>query len=203
MDMVMNWLKSIDQIIFNQIDLFKNTKYYEQFMDFMNQLSDDQQRLVTYVISAIFILGPLLVVGIIGLNTYTLKSNLNTKKEIQATTYKFINQADRLQSLQQTILGPRAPGSQNELKASLNAFNIDPNKLSVDNFKQESSHNSPQIKQISADIIYKQLVLSDFVDLVKKLITINKVRISAIEINRDDSEKLLSGRINILQYAKK
>ena len=203
MNTMMNWLKAIDQIIFNQIDLFKNTKYYEQFMDYMNQLNYEHQRLVTYLISAVFIFGPLLIVGIMGLNTYGLKSNLNTKKEIQASTYKFINQADRLQSLQQTILGPRAPGNQNELKASLIAFNIDPNKLSVDNFKQESSNNSPQIKQISAEIIYKKLVLSDFVDLVKKLITINKVRISAIEINRDDSEKLLSGKINILQYTKK
>ena len=203
MNMIMNWLKAIDQIIFNQIDLFKNTKYYEQFMDYMNQLNYEHQRLVTYLISGVFIFGPLLIVGIMGINTYSLKSNINTKKEIQASTYKFINQTDRLQSLQQTILGPRAPGNQNELKVSLNAFNIDPNKLSVDNFRQESSHNSPQIKQISAEIIYKKLVLSDFVDLVKKLITINKVRISAIEINRDDSEKLLSGKINILQYAKK
>lgn len=203
MNGIMNLLKAIDLAIFNQIDNFKDSKYYEQLMDFMSQLSEGQQKLFKYAFSIFIIIPPAIVVVVLAINLLFLESTLDTKKEIHNNIYKFNNQKGRLLSLQRKVLNPKAPKTKNELKNSLQSIGIDQKKLVIRNFKQKKFPNAPKIKQINADIIFKKIALGDFVGLIKKLIKVNKMRINGVEINRDSKTKLLSGKVSVLQYIKK
>ena len=113
-----------------------------------------------------------------------LEGTVSTKKEIQNTIHRFINQKDKLGSLQRKVLSPRAPKNKAELKSSLRSIGVDQKKLRVKNFKLKSFKNAPKIQQINADIAFTKVALSDFTEILTKLITVNKVRINGVEVNR-------------------
>ena len=112
--------KKIDEFVFGQVENFKNSSTYQQFMDQFSGLDDSAQKYINHLFAVLVVFIPLLLIGVLEFQNYKLKSGLNTKRDIYNGLGETSLKSKRLSQIEKRILGPRKITSQGELQEVLN-----------------------------------------------------------------------------------
>ena len=73
--------KKIDEFIFGQVENFKNSSTYQQFIDQFSGLDNAAQKHINHFFAILVVLIPLLLIGFLEFKNYKLNSVLDTKRE--------------------------------------------------------------------------------------------------------------------------
>ncbi|MCY4524275.1 MAG: hypothetical protein OXB84_06015 [Halobacteriovoraceae bacterium] len=202
MNKIFKLYRNIDEFLFKQIDRFKNSNYFQKYIDEISKLEEHHQRKINQALIFLLLCSPILMVLFLFLGNYSIKSELATKRDIIDLVNDIQSNKAKLSSLGRNLISQYKIKSmqdlQNRLQVILENMQINLENMQVDNFKSFSPISG--ISQTQADLEFKNFSMNELVDFLTELMTENKAKISSIDIKKH--KNTLSGKIHIIQYEK-
>lgn len=193
-------IKTIDNFLFEQISTIKAVSVYGDFQEFLANLNDDIRDIVKYAISMGLILIPFIFVLAFWSTNLGLKEDLEVHKMIYSQANKIIQEDKIFGEAGKSLISPGAPRTENDLSSKigllLSRARIDTQKIRVQNFNSESF--SDKISQNTADIVFNDLTTEQLGKMASEIIFRQKAQINNIEVVRNDTKKLLEGKMSIV-----
>jgi hypothetical protein len=203
MEKTKNFFLAIDQFIFKIIDQIKGDSSFQKLDDLLTNMNDDEQKITAQVFVFLLILVPYLFVFYFFFTNYSLKKEIELKKEIIASTSVLSGHKDELFTLSTQFLSPNPIANKNELEMRLDEIKvrtqIRPDKLSVIEFNLLSQTST--ISKISAKLQFHSFGTQDFSNLLREMSDSERFKIMAIKLNKNMSTNLLDGTIEFKHLA--
>lgn len=194
--------KKIDEFIFSQIDNLKASPVYQQMIDQVSSLDDESQKKINYGLSIFIVLFPILIILFLVWKNVDLNNSLKLKRDIQLSTSEISTKIRRLKNVEMGVIGPSIIASeeelQNSLKNILKSQNIAPDKFSVSEFG--ISESITNLKRVSALLGFRNLSINDLTNVLRELISTEKMIILDLVIKKDPATELLVGSIKIYHH---
>ena len=193
------FFQRIDRMVFEQIDLFKKTSFYEEILDKIETVSQGQGKVFIQILSGVLILLPLVVTLIFWLGNIDLKNSLEVKKEISQTIYDY----KRKNSISEPL---KSKGiSRNPLRTKEDFVNV-MNALSSkkQNFQIEKITFKKISKKMGRSRVmlkFNNLTTGALFETMGGLIAQHKARVSHVRIRKDKILKTLKGEMELVFYS--
>lgn len=194
--------KKIDEFVFSQIDNLKASPVYQQMIDQVSSLDDESQKKINYGLSIFIVFFPILIILFLVWKNVDLNNSLKLKRDIQLSTSEISTKIRRLKNVEMGVIGPNIIASeeelQNSLKNILKSQNIAPDKFSVSEFS--ISESITNLKRVSASLGFRNLSINDLTNVLRELISTEKMIILDLVIKKDPTTELLMGSIKIYHH---
>ncbi len=194
--------KKIDEFIFSQIDNLKASPTYQQMIDQVSSLDDESQKKINYSLSIFIVLFPILIILFLVWKNVDVNNSLKLKRNIQLSTSEISTKIRRLKNVEMGVIGPNIIASEEELQSAikniLKSQNIAPDKFSVSEFN--ISESITNLKRVSALLGFRSLSINDLTNVLRELISTEKMIILDLVIKKDPSSELLTGSIKIYHH---
>lgn len=195
--------KRLDTEVFQAIDKLKSHPNYQSFLDFYTNLEDEQQRLFKAgSLLALFAL-PLLILSIFFFQNLSLKADFAKRAEIYTKANEILAKNSGVRQVSSNILSQNPIDSSDmivsKVMASLAPFGIDQKKIRISNF--ETNEVSSSIINSQALFSFTDMSVQELMDTFIGLIRREKFRIESVEIKRNESTNLLSGKFQAIHYS--
>ncbi len=196
--------KHIDDFIFKQLDVFKESEAKSKINDALNSLTEQQHKIFSQAGSFILILIPFIILTIIMISNSMLKSEIAIKKEILSEINYFNSKKSEVESVGRQIISPHSIKNTDDLNKRLQRITsqkgIDANSVKVVSF--EVLEKSGAIEKSEATINVSKLTSKNLADLLQRLLDSEKLKIYEMSLKRDDKLSLIDGSIKFTHYAK-
>lgn len=197
-------LKIIDRAIFKKIDQIRTHPSYQKILENLSNIPEELQGLVNYIITFVIIISPLSVIVFMFFQVNHLESDLTTKSQILELTQKIINKSDEVKKASRMLIAPRSIEKKADMVRLVSAVatgvGIPSAQLRVQNF--ESTQSSPNIVEAKTSIVFNNLTLKAFASLIQEMENKQKMRISGLEIQKNQNLKFLNGTFWISHFGK-
>lgn len=194
--------KKIDEFIFAQIENFKTSSIYNQLLDLTSSLDDEAQKKVNYAVSIFIVLFPIMIIFFLVWKNIDVQNALKIKRNIEISTTEISSKIRRLKNVETNVIGPNSIASEGELQNALNGIlkplNISFEKVTISEFVVSESITN--LKRVSAKLEFKNLSLNEVTNLLRELISKEKMIIPDLVITRDPTSELLIGSIKIYHH---
>lgn len=193
----------VDELIFKQIDLLKQSQPYQQTMNQLNSLNDFQLKVLNQAVSVLIISIPLVILLIVFFMNVSFNSQLQVKRDILTEINNFTSAQKQLQSLGKNIISGGAISRRKDFSSkvgnSLVTAGGERSKIKVIDF--ESNPKDGIVKSIGV-VKFEKLstgVLSLFLgDLVDR----GKFRISNLQVKKNLKDNVLRGQVEVHHYGR-
>ncbi|PIK15295.1 hypothetical protein [Halobacteriovorax sp. JY17] len=196
--------KHIDDFIFKQLDVFKESEVKSKINDALNTLTEQQHKIFSQVGSFLLILIPFVVLTIVMISNSMLKSEISIKKEILSEINYFNAKKSEVESVGRQIISPHSIKNTGDLDKRLQRITsqkgIDSSSVKVVSF--EVLEKSGAIEKSEATINISKLTSKNLADLLQRLLDSEKLKIYEMSLKRDDKLSLIDGSIKFTHYAK-
>lgn len=193
----------MDNWLFTQMDNFKKSPAYGKLNQQLSFLSEKQRLILNNTCAALFILFPFFVSLLLIFSNFSLRGEIEMKKEILDISGKILSNQKQLQKATSQIFSANPIADKNLLVARLNqtlrSLNIALSKVGVTNFEQTTTKYDAN--KITADITFKELTVNEAFDFLKQLSSREKFQISAISISKEKASNLLTGSLSVAQVS--
>jgi len=194
--------KKIDEFVFGQVENFKNTPTYQQFIDQFSGQDDFLQKNENHIFAILVVLIPLILIAIIEIQNFQLSKTLDIKRDIYTSLGETSIQSKRISLIEKKILGPRQITSQSELQGILNqiikSVGITGDKIKIS--QVTTAKFLANVGRLSATIKFNGFSTPNFTNLLKALISKEKMVVPKLLVKRNKSSELLEGEINIYHH---
>jgi hypothetical protein len=194
--------KKIDEFIFGQVENFKNSATYQQFMDQFSGLDDSAQKYTNHIFAVLVVLIPLLLIGVLEFQNYKLKSVLNIKRDIYSSLGETSLKSKRLSQIEKRILGPRKITSQGKLQEVLNqivkASGLKGDKIKLANVT--TNNILANLGRLDATIKFNGFSTPNLTNLLRDLIKKEKMVIPKLSVVKNNTKETLEGEILIYHH---
>jgi len=191
--------KKIDEFVFGQVDNFKNSSTYQQFIDQFSGLDDSAQKHINHFFAILVVLIPLILIGIVEVQSYKMSKTLDIKREIYNSLGETSIKSKRLSLIEKRILGPRKITSQNELQSILNqiikATGLKEDKIKITGVK--TSNILKNLGRLDATIKFNSFSTPNLTNFLRDLIKKEKMVIPKLSVIKNKTSELLEGEILI------
>lgn len=193
-----------DSLIFEQIDMVKQSQAYLWFSEGISGLDDDLRKFVSKI-TLLFLIG---VPFILILLFWNINSNLRAKVETKLKTHdlaKSIIQGKKnlKSSGGNFIKGLGISNSEqmgSKIKSVLSSSKIATEQIKVKEFSTDTSISS--IIKSEAKIFFEKLSLADMTNLIKNLTTRQSFKINEVEIKRNSDDGSLTGFFHVYHFGR-
>jgi hypothetical protein len=190
--------KKIDTFLFKQVDVFKASAVYAKIQEPMSLMDDEVRLYVNNSIAILFVIIPLFFLGFFLYLNLNLRSENKIKKEILSVGQEIIVNRGEVNSTAQMLI---LNGIDNEMslnqkiKSIASTSGIDGNKLQVSQFTTDSGFAGTN--RISAIITVNRFSANDLTHLLNSLIYRERIKVSGMNLRKNETEAQLDGIINI------
>lgn len=195
-------LKKLDLLIFKKLDEFKNTANYAQLVDFYSNLEEEQQKLMKWLLLISTAVIPLAFILFFLSQNSTLQDNLDKRVDLVHTMQQIISQNSEIGGLSGSISAPNAIESeaalQTRLSNVLSSAGVDLGKIRINNFSSENLSES--LLRSEADYRFDGLSTEQLMTLFTALMQREKLKISSVNINRNNKSNLLDGTFHGIHF---
>lgn len=204
MDKAKNLFIKIDEFIFQKIDVLKNDSSFQKFNEYLSGIEEDQQKILSQVLTFSLILLPYLVVAFLWWGNHKTKKNLEVKNQILEQIATLNGSRDTLNTVSSTYVSPTPINGREDLEARIVNMNsttgIDQSKVQVLNFSQLSTSNT--ISKVEALVSFKNFGTQDFSNFMSALVEQEKFKVMRIDLAKDAATNLLNGEVSLLHLGK-
>jgi hypothetical protein len=196
------FFKKIDEFIFAQIDNLKASSAYQQLIDQASELDDESQKKINYGLSILIVLFPIMVIFFLMWKNIDVNNSLKLKRSIQLSTSEISSKIRRLKNVEMNVIGPNIIASegelQNSLKNILKSQNIGADKFNISEF--DVSESITNLKRVSAVLGFRDLSINQLTNVLRELISTEKMIVPDLVIKKDPATELLTGSIKIYHH---
>ena len=196
--------KHVDDFIFKQLDIFKESEAKSKINDTLNSLTEQQHKIFSQVGSFILILIPFVILVSVMISNSMLKSEISLKKEILTEVNYFNSKKAEVENVGRQIISPHSIKNSGELNNRLQRITrqrgISSDSVKVVSF--DSLEKSGAIEKSEATIRVYKLTSKNLADLLQRLLDSEKLKIYQMDLKRDDKLSLIEGSIKFTHYAK-
>jgi hypothetical protein len=196
------FFKKIDEFIFAQIDNLKASSAYQQLIDQASELDDESQKKINYGLSVLIVLLPIMVIFFLVWKNIDVNNSLKLKRSIQLSTSEISSKIRRLKNVEMNVIGPNIIASegelQNSLKNILKSQNIGADKFNISEF--DISESITNLKRVSAVLGFRDLSINQLTNVLRELISTEKMIVPDLVIKKDPATELLTGSIKIYHH---
>lgn len=194
----------MDEAIFKGIEEIKGRPELQKIFDEVNALSEEQQKVLNYSLSILAILVPVLLTLFIFWQNASLKSDIETRQQILREVAENSQKKNQLELTGRNIIGPGEitglPDLQRLTRSALSSRGVSADSVTITDFDQTSAGEG--LTQTSATLNFSSLTTQELAALFQDLIQRQKVKVSAIQLEKSDQSKLLEGSFQIYHFSK-
>ncbi len=198
---IANLFKTIDNFLFQKIDIIIQQQFYTNLIDTLGNLNDKSRRVMRELIGIVIVSIPVMIAVFIFILNMNLKNDIENKKEVLQLTNSIISKEKEYSRKSRFVFTNKRITTKNALNSSINSLlrkvKISPRNVTVKNFVND---DSTRIIRNTADLKFNQLSTNNIVDLIQKLVSTEKMKISSLTVKKDKKTKLLFGNIKINQF---
>jgi hypothetical protein len=195
-------LKRADSFLFLKIDEFRKTPTYGKILETYAGLEDEQQKIAKWVLIALTIALPFLLVCIMWLSNSNFESDVDNRIALVERMQRIISDNGDIGGLASSVASPVSINSDSDLtgrlSSALSSSGIDLGKMRVSNFSAESV--TPTLNRAEADFRFDGLTTEQLVSVFTSLIQSERFRISAVSITRNSKSNLLDGTFHGVHF---
>ncbi len=199
-----NYLKQLDLFLTEQVRKLEALSEYQRFQEFLSSLNEREKKIVSETIHLGLVLIPLLLLLPVWFSNWSLKSDIDEKKNLIKTYEQYIKSKENLDLSGQDIYASGRIDSEQDAQIKIKSFlqrsNIDPNKVAVVNFRPGPT--SENLKETQLEVKFQGLAMAEFADFLGSLINIEKFKIANIRVEKDQANSLLQGHIGLNHFAR-
>jgi hypothetical protein len=197
-----DFLRKIDQVIFDKVDEFKKTNAYVQIFETYATLDDEKQKISKLILLGLTVLIPFLFVFFFWLNTQKISQDLNARIKLVEVMQDLINQNNEVGGLAGTMGSSSPIESQDALSqrlaSILNASGFNVSKIAINNFI--SQNISESLVKSEADFKFTDITTDEMVTLFLNMIQNERFKVSSVEITRSNSDNKISGIFHAIHF---
>jgi len=197
--------KKVDTFVFKQVELIKSHPQVTPLLAKIEQLPDAQQKIINQVSTLILGFSPLFLFLILFFQNVSLRSELDSNEELLAVINNIASKSNELSQVTRQLAGPQAyedkTAFEQKLRGLLAGKGIDPTNLNIQNF--ESGQSTEEITSFTASLTFKRLSTAQMIDVIEGFMIQDKMKISSLEIIRNDENSTLAGTIGIQHIGKR
>ena len=194
----------IDQFLFQKIDQLKSEQIFQQFIDKISTLGHSQQKILNQTITISCFLLPFLIVSMVFLKNCNIKSEINTKKEIIQLINKYSQKNSQFSAMSRQVLSPHKIDSKSSLNRRitnlLSRKKISTSKVTVNKFNKSDEDN--ELSKTEANMTFTKFSILELTSFLEELLQTERMRISSMNIKKNNKQNFLSGDINVIHYGK-
>lgn len=196
--------RPIDEAIFKAVDEIKNHPQLSKITDEISALPENQQKVINQLFSAFLVLVPFLIVLFLFNQNANQKSNIALKEEIIKLITETNHKSNELALSSRHIVGSGVINNISDLqrlvRSSLTAAGATPDAISINEFDQASAGDS--LTRTVATLNFTNLSTQNFTTVLQDLLSQQKMKISAIQIEKRGEDNLLQGSLEIYHFSK-
>lgn len=196
--------KSIDEAIFKAVEEVKGQPQIQKLIDEVKALPEEQQKIINHSLSILVILTPIFLTLFFFWQNAVQRSNIETRQLILQEVAENSKKKNQLELTGRNIIGP---GEINELsdlqrlvRSALSSRGVTADSVTVTDFYQSSAGEG--LTQTSATLNFSALSTQDLTSLFQDLIQRQKVKISALQVEKKEQNNLLDGSFEIYHFSK-
>jgi hypothetical protein len=198
-----SWLKKIDSFIFEKIDLFKKSPNYSPIQDFYTSLEDEQQKWVKVLLLLSVFVVPLLLLFSFWISNAFLSSDYKERYAIVQKAQQIIREQQKVDVLASNLISESPVDSQDSMNSlllnALGGTGVDLARVKVAGFKLEDIGGN--LVKSESDITFDSLSTEQLMDVFINLFSRAKVKISAVNIEKNEASQLLFGTFHIIHFS--
>jgi hypothetical protein len=198
-------LKRLDLLIFQKIDQFKKSPSYSQIQDLYSSLEEEQQKVAKILMVLVAIALPFLLVFTFWLVNNIHYNNLDFRKKIVSKSQDILRQQNKVNSLSLSLISDSPVDSQNSMNSllldALGGTGMDLSKVKVTSFN--STEIGGNMSKSESDINFESLSNEQLMDLFMNLYTRAKVKVSSLNIEKNQTSQLLNGQFHVIHFSTK
>lgn len=205
MSTLATFFKNIDEFIFAKVDQLQSNPLFQELVAKYEQLDSKLQKVISFTSTILLIFLPLLIVLFLFISNFSLRSEVNAKKEI----FQLINDINAnkktLESVEKNVVSPSKVGSRINLKERIinimNKIGVAPEKVKIKNFAKPSGPTG-QISKAEADLEFRDFSTNNLTQLMLQLLQFEKMKISTIEITKNQKKNSIFGTLHLVHFSK-
>lgn len=195
--------RPLDEAIFKAVDEIKNQPQFSKISDEIGALPEGQQKIISQVLSTIVVLLPLLIVFFLFNQNIEQKKNIVIKEEIIKLLTETSFKSNELALSSRHIVGTGVINSISDLqrlvKSSLANAGVSQDAITVNEFDQTNAGDS--LTRTIATLNFTNLSTQNFTAVLRDLLIQQKMKISALQIEKVNSENYLQGNLEIYHFS--
>ncbi len=195
---------SLDKNIFNKINTFKSSHIYGHYHEFIETLSDIQQKYVNMAVSYFFILIPILIAFYLFLGNTNKRFELNKKKEILEEINIFNSTNTKITVLKRDLVNTLSIKDKSSLENAISniagQIPINTGNISVLSFNVVKTIDD--LSQLKGQVSFKNFSTKQLSSFLSSLIQ-KKINIETIDIKKSQENNSLQGIINLIYFGSK
>lgn len=197
-------MEPLDRAIFQKLEELQSNREVQRVLDSYSNLDEKPQEVVKALMALSLFVLPLFAITIFyGMNS-SLKSSLETKKELLEVSQNIIREKAGVQSAQRRFLGTTFVGSMNDMQglisSALGSAGIESSKISVSNF--DPIEQDGFITEARVDLKFQGLSSAEFFNLVGTLTERHRVKFDEVSVKKNESTNLLEGIATLVYLSK-
>lgn len=196
--------KSMDEAIFKALEDIKGQPQIQKLVDNTSTLPEEQQKILNHSLSIFVIILPILLTSFIFFQNITQKSEIETRELILEEVAEHSKKKNQLELTGRNIIGPGQisdlPDLQRLVRSALSSRGVMADSVTITDFNQTSVGDG--LTQTLSTLNFMGLTTQELTGLIQDLTQRQKVKISALQVERDDSNELLEGSFEIYHFSK-
>lgn len=196
--------KTMDEAIFKGVDEIKGRPEFQKVFDEVNALPEEQQKIINHSLSILAILIPILLTAFVFWQNISLKSDIETRQQILREVAENSKKKNQLELTGRNIIGPGEitglPDLQRLVRSALSSRGVTADNVTITDFNQTNAGEG--LTQTAATLNFTSLSTQELSALFQDLIQRQKVKISAIQIEKREQNNLLEGSFQIYHFSK-
>lgn len=196
--------RTMDEAVFKGVEEVKARPELQKLFDEMNSLPEEQQKIINHALSLLVILVPILLTFFIFWQNVSIKSDIETRQQILQEVARNSKKKNQLDLTGRNIIGPGEitglPDLQRLVRSALSSRGITADNVTITDFDQSSAGEG--LTQTLATLNFSGLATKDLTSLFQDLIQRQKVKVSAVQVEKLKQKALLEGSFQIYHYSK-
>ncbi len=197
-----NIMQSIDEAMLKQVEILKESSFYQNASESYTQLEEWQQSIANGALMLVTIGLPLLFTLIFYSIYASYMNKLENTQQINTLASTIIGQTSQLQSQSGRMFGAEIK-SEGELKTKLNSaltsVGIDGTKVRVADFFTDERSG---ISELSAKVHFQDFSSANIYAFIQRLFIAENYKLREISIEKNSNNQLLNGTLDISYFSK-
>jgi hypothetical protein len=196
--------KAVDEFMFKIVDEFSALAPIRKINDELEALPEQQQKIINQVLSFIFILIPTVFVISMFLTNQSLRETNRLRSKVLQLYVQNNIQGSQLGSIGQNLIGPTTLENSNDFQQIVRSIqssrSINVNSVNISHFENVSVGSD--LQQSIVGLSFSELTTQDLTILITDLIQRQRVKIQAIEVEKNQTTRFLQGSIEVISFSR-
>lgn len=193
----------VDELIFKQIDVLKQSQPYQQVMGQLNGLNDNQLKAANQAVSILIISIPVIILLIVFIVNISFNNQLQIKRDILSEINNYSSTQRQLQSLGKNIISGAAITLRRDFKSKVSnsLATAGGNRADLKVLDFESKPKDGIVKATGV-IRFEKLSTSVLSVYLGDLVDRGKFRISNLQVKKNLKDNVVRGQIEVHHYGR-